>query len=142
MRDPQSGEDPFPVREGEELEFPRELDRGGLHAASAIASLPGNGDDAKVAAAGSPPTARPRAPPILLGATREFRAHLPDERRELPRGLRSGPYPRWDDVNIEPTLTRGGLLLEIHTFRALTSRADEDSVHAQTRNTSAARQAP
>src|SRR5438445_784949 len=140
--DSQAGEDPFPVGPREDLEFPRELDRGGSQATCAVAPLSGNGDDANVDIAGSPPTDRRLGPPILLGTTPELRAHFPHERRELPRGLRSGAYPRWDDVNLKPALTLRRLLLEIHSFRALTSRADDDSVHAQARNTSAAKHAP
>src|SRR5437899_680380 len=140
--DSQAGEDPLPIGQREDLEFPRELDRGGSHPTCAVAPLPGDGDDANVGIAGAPPTDRRLGPPILFGATRELRAHLPHERCELARALGSAADSRRDDVNVKPALTRRRLLLEVHSFRALASRADDDSVHAQARNTSAARHAP
>src|SRR5207247_9446082 len=100
------------------FERPRQFDGGGPHTTSTVAGFRRHADDADVYVSGSAPAGGRTGTTVFLGATRELRTHLPDERFELPRGLGSGTNARRDDVNLKPTLTGRRLLLQIHAFRA------------------------
>src|SRR3989454_1093027 len=108
-----------PVGDREEFGFPRQFDRGGPHTPSTVAGFRRHADDADVDVSGSAPAGRRTGPTVFLGATRELRTHLPDERCEFPRGLGSGTNARRGDMNLKTALTSRRLLLQIHAFRAV-----------------------
>src|SRR5439155_23011885 len=119
----QSGEDPLPVGDREEFELPRQFDRGRSHTASSVAGFRGDANDANVNILGSSAAGGRTGPTVVLGAPRELRTHLSHQRREFPRGLRSGTNARRDDMNLKSTLTGRRLLLQIHALYAFASRA-------------------
>src|SRR5439155_8201922 len=110
--------------------------------ASSVAGFRGDANDANVNILGSSGAGGRTGPTVVLGAPRELRTHLPHQRREFPRRLGSGTNARRDDMNLKSTLTGRRLLLQIHALCSFASRAGDDAVHAQPRNTSAARHAP
>src|SRR2546426_10007939 len=90
---PQSGEDPLPVGDREELEFPRQFDRGGSHATSAVAGFCGDANDANVNISGSSAAGGGAGPATLPRGPRRAPPPLSPPTGGVPPRPRSGAAP-------------------------------------------------
>src|SRR5207249_12281159 len=117
MRNAKSREYADPILHGEDLEFSRELDGGHPDSLRAISGLRGDPDDPYVDVPRPGPPDGGRRLSIGLQASRDLRADLADERRELARGVRPGADARRYHADLEAAKAGGRLLFQVLALR-------------------------